>query len=354
MKGLFTISLDFELHWGGFEKWALGRLPTSGGPLPVGGYQSYFLNTRQVIPEMLRLFAAHEVHVTWATVGLLMHRSHAAAAAHFPLLKPTYHTPHLSAYHYIDSVGIGTDEGSDPYHFADSLVRQIMATPHQELGTHTFAHYYCNEPGQTIDQFRADLRAAQRAAAPYGVQLRSLVFPRNQFNDAYLKVCYEEGITAVRSNPLDWFWHIESTQRESMWKRLNRGLDAYFPIGKENTYPLASVSLRTGLPLCLPASRLLRPYRPQEGVLNQFKIQRIQREMERAAHKGLCYHLWWHPHNFGHYPAESLRHLEVILTHYARCRERYGMRSLSMGEVGDVRREMGDGRREMGDVRWET
>jgi peptidoglycan/xylan/chitin deacetylase (PgdA/CDA1 family) len=337
-RGTFTISLDFELHWGGFEKWPLDPLPASGGPLPPGGYRSYFQNTRQVIPEMLRLFANYEVHATWATVGLLMHRSRVEAEAHFPILKPTYTVRELSAYHYIESVGLGLNETDDPYHFADSLVREIVATPHQELGTHTFAHYYCNEAGQTIDQFRADLQAAQRAAAPYGVKLQSLVFPRNQFNDAYLRVCFEEGITAVRSNPLDWFWQIDSTQHESMWKRLNRGLDAYFSIGKDNTYPLANVPLRPGLPLCLPASRLLRPYRPQEWVLNHLKIQRIQHEMERAARNGLCYHLWWHPHNFGRYPVESLAHLEIILKHYLYCRRKYGMRSLSMAEVGEERR----------------
>jgi hypothetical protein len=57
-KGAFIISLDFELHWGGFEKW------------PVGEYEQYFLNTRSVIPAMLALFRKYEVHVTWAGVGL--------------------------------------------------------------------------------------------------------------------------------------------------------------------------------------------------------------------------------------------------------------------------------------------
>ncbi len=352
MNGIFTISLDFELHWGGFEKWPLERdvrrekgdvkSENGKGGSGKGDYRAYFLNTRQVIPEMLRLFAAYEVHVTWATVGLLMHGNRLEAIKNFPTSKPTYREGQLSAYHYLDSVGIGADEASDPFHFADSLVKKIRVTPHQELGTHTFAHYYCNEAGQTLDQFRDDLRAAQRAAVAYGVTLRSLVFPRNQFNDAYLRVCYEEGITAVRSNPLDWFWHIESTQQESMWKRLNRGMDAYFPLGKENTYSLAGLPWRTGLPLCLPASRLLRPYRPQEWLLQDLKIRRICHEMARAARNGFCYHLWWHPHNFGHYPAESLAQLELILQHYARCRKQYGMQSLTMGEVTDVRREMGD------------
>jgi peptidoglycan/xylan/chitin deacetylase (PgdA/CDA1 family) len=319
--GIFTISLDFELHWGGFEKW------------PLEKYRRYFLNTREVIPQMLSLFAEHDVHVTWATVGMLFHETREELMDNSPDLKPTYKMSALSAYQYISRVGIGQNEDQDPFHYAPSLIQQIINTPGQELGTHTFAHYYCNEEGQNVDQFRADLQAAQRAAGKFNTKLTSLVFPRNQFNDEYLRVCFEEGITAVRSNPLDWFWNIQSTQNESAWKRLNRGLDAYFPIGKKNTYKLNDLSVRPGYPVCLPASRLLRPYRPKEFFLNDLKISRIKSEMERAAKKGEVYHLWWHPHNFGNYPQQSMNGLQKILNHYKFCREHFNMESLTMGET---------------------
>jgi len=327
MKGIFTISLDFELHWGGFEKW------------PLEQYRTYFMNTRQVIPEMLRLFERYEVHVTWATVGLLFCESRDQVMTEGPVQKPSYRQPELGAYHYIAQHGIGAGEADDPFHFAPSLVRAIMDTPCQEIATHTFGHYYCQEPGQGVAQFRADLEAAQRAAAHYGVVLRSLVFPRNQFNDEYLSVCCESGITAVRSNPLDWFWQIGSTQRESYWKRLNRGLDAYFPVGTKNTYTLEQIAVRKGYPLCLPASRLLRPYRPGEGFLNNQKIERIGKEMRRAAGRGEVYHLWWHPHNFGHYPQQSIAGLERILREFAQLRDNGKMQSLHMQEVAGLRRK---------------
>lgn len=323
-KATFIISLDFELHWGGFEKW------------PLENYKQYFLNTRKAIPEMLRLFHQHEVHVTWAGVGMLFHNSRESLMKNVPVLKPSYKQRELSAYNFIEEKGIGSSEKDDPFHFGASIVKQITETPFQELASHTFAHYYCNEEGQTIEQFRADLRAAQTTAAIYNKKLRSLVFPRNQFNEEYLKICYEEGFIAVRDNPRDWFWNIQSTLQESLWKRLNRGLDAYWPIGKKNTYPLKSVLHREGLPLCIPASRLLRPYRPKELFLNTMKIRRISSEMQRAARKHEVYHLWWHPHNFGHYPNESLQGLESILNNFVTCRERFGMKSLNMGEVAEV------------------
>jgi peptidoglycan/xylan/chitin deacetylase (PgdA/CDA1 family) len=332
MKGIFTISLDFELHWGGFEKWPLNK---NNVQKQSGFYNQYFLNTRKIIPQMLALFKKYEIHVTWATVGMLMHENKIQLQDNFPSIQPEYSNRNLSAYHYINSIGIGDNESDDPFHYADSLIQKILDTPNQELGTHTFAHYYCNEDGQTIEQFRADLQAAQKAANKYDKKLRSLVFPRNQFNDTYLKVCFEEGIKVVRSNPLDWFWNIQSTQNESAFKRLNRGLDAYFPIGKNNTYSLQNLQKDFNRPLCLPASRLLRPYRRKELILNDLKINRIKSEIERAAHNGEVYHLWWHPHNFGNFSAENLQGLENILQHFLKCKSTYNMQSFSMGEIAD-------------------
>ncbi len=347
MRGCLTISLDFELHWGGFEKWPLDArrktLDLSSKTLDIRNkathkeqtyYNQYFLNTRRVIPGLLKLFERHKVHVTWATVGMLMHNSRAALLMNAPVDRPTYDAMELSAYNYINRHGIGEDEAADAFHFAPSLVRQILSTPYQELGSHTFSHYYCNEAGQTLDQFRADLQAAQHVAGEYGHSLRSLVFPRNQFNDDYLKVCYEEGFRTVRSNPVDWFWNID-TREETAWKRLNRGLDAYFSLGDKNTYPVEALRAEPGLPISIPASRLLRPHRPKELFLNRLKVKRIVQEMNNAARHGEVYHLWWHPHNFGHYPDQCLEELQVILTHYSQLNKTYGWESLSMGELAD-------------------
>ena len=42
-KGIFTISLDFELHWGCFQ-----NMKTINAP-----EEQYFINTRNAIPQML-------------------------------------------------------------------------------------------------------------------------------------------------------------------------------------------------------------------------------------------------------------------------------------------------------------
>lgn len=322
--GICTVSLDFELHWGGFEKWPLND-----------HYKSYFSNTREGIPALLSLFAQSGIHVTWATVGLLMHKTRTELLANLPELKPTYDIPQLSAYNFMEKEPIGDNESDDPYHYAGSVIERIKEVPGQEIGTHTFAHYYCNEAGQNIQQFRDDIKAAKNAARAYNVNVRSLVFPRNQFNEKYLEVCHEEGIKIVRINPVDWWWQIDSTQRESKWKRLNRGLDAYFSIGGKTSYALDAIERQKGVFL-LPASRLLRPYNPKELFLNTFKTERIKKEMSIAAKNNEIYHLWWHPHNFGLYPQQNLNGLIEIANHFQKLSHEFGMISMNMGEIANL------------------
>ena len=90
-KGLFCISLDFELHWGGVEKRSLPA------------YNTYFSNTREVIPKILELFTQFNVHTTWATVGMLFHDSAASLLQNMPKNKPSYVNDSLSTYNYIDN-----------------------------------------------------------------------------------------------------------------------------------------------------------------------------------------------------------------------------------------------------------
>ena len=75
----------------------------------------------------------------------------------------------------------GDNEDDDPMHYASSLIARIAKTPKQEIATHTFSHYYCQEPGETREAFAADIASAMAIARRYGFDIRSIVFPRNQF-----------------------------------------------------------------------------------------------------------------------------------------------------------------------------
>ncbi|UII23886.1 polysaccharide deacetylase family protein [Fulvivirga ligni] len=319
--GCLVISLDFELHWGGSEKWPLND-----------GYKAYFRRTRESIPVVLSMFEQAGMNVTWATVGFLMHENKAQLVDSLPSNQPTYTDGQISAYNYLQNEWVGENENEDPFHFAHSLVELVKNTHGQELSTHSFSHYYCNEKGQTADQFYHDLSAAKNAAHRYGVSPKSLVFPRNQYNAEYLKACKKAGIEIVRVNPLDWWWQIDSTQSESKWKRLNRGADAYFAIGGKTSFAADQIKKEEGVWL-LPASRLLRPYNPKELFLNNLKIKKIKKEMTIAARNNEYYHLWWHPHNFGNYTQENINGLIEIVNHFNALHKEYGMQSKSMGQI---------------------
>jgi peptidoglycan/xylan/chitin deacetylase (PgdA/CDA1 family) len=317
LAGVFSISLDFELHWGVFDKRNRAeRMPC-------------YRQTCEIIPAMLEQFARHKVAVTWATVGSLFAENEEEWRSVWPHELPAYIHPKYSAYQYILQQGIGSTYA--PAHFAPQTVQLILQYPQQELATHTFSHYYCLEQGQSVDAFKADLKVVQHLARlKTGKPVTSLVFPRNQFNKAYLEACFQMGITAIRSNPPNWFWTGIANDETSMLRKMFRTGDVFVPMGARNTYDRSRLQPVAGEPLSIPASRLLRQYDPKRPFLNKQRIQRILGEMEYAARHQQYYHLWWHPENFGYHPQECLSELHTILEYYTRLAYNYGMASETM------------------------
>lgn len=311
-NGKLIISLDFELHWGGAEKWDLSKR------------SAYFLETRKSIPTVLKIFEDNNIKATWATVGFLFAKNKQQLLQFSPQEKPAYNNQSLSYYTIFDQVG--ADETSDPYHFGYSLIQKIIQTSGQELATHTFAHYYCLENGQNIQQFEADLKAAQAIAKEnFNVSLQSLVFPRNQYNSEYLKVAKEQGIKVVRSNPEVWFWQ----KSYGKFTPLFRAIDTLFGVSKSLTFKQESI--QTKEVVILPASRFFRPFATKEKSIQRIKINRIKNEMLFAAKNAENYHLWWHPHNFGNDVQENIKQLNEIIFHFKMLEKKYNFTSQTMG-----------------------
>ena len=212
---------------------------------------------------------------------------------------------------------------------------RIAAVPGQELATHTFAHVYCAEPGQTREAFAADLAAAHEAARPYGVPMRSIVFPRNQHNPAYDGVLREAGITVYRGNARGWVYRPMRGAEETRGLRLARRMDAYLPVTGAQGWAWDALRPVDGLSN-VPASILLRPHQPGSAALNALSLRRVLRAMESAARARRVMHLWWHPHNFGADLDANLARLRALLGTFAACRARWGMRSLTMAAAAEA------------------
>lgn len=292
----------------------------------VDAYRANVLGARAVIPQLLQRFEKAGVQCTWATVGLLFPRNQTEVQATKPTQLPTYKTPRFSPYPLLET--IGEDEVADPFHYAGSLLKQIHATPGQEVGTHTFCHYYCLEAGQTPAQFAADVAAA----VPYGIELASIVFPRNQVSPPYLEVCRQAGITAYRGTERAWFLQAVDEEGRTPVRRAIRLADHYLPLSGTNSARRRDLRAENGL-VNIPQSRFLRPVSNRLSFLEGLRLRRITSEMTYAARTGRVFHLWWHPHNFGKYSAANLHVLDLLLTHYRKLQHRYGMESLHMGAL---------------------
>ncbi len=319
--GALVVSLDFELAWGVFD--SLGA---------DGAYRANLLGAREVVPRMLELFAAYEVGATWATVGFLFAsgREELEAFSPGPDLRPTYADPRRDPYRQ----RVGESERDDPLRFAPSLLRLIATTPRQEVASHTFSHYYSLEPGQTREQFRADLDAAMAIARAKGHTLRSLVVPRHQVRADYFEAIAAAGFEVHRSHERNALTVPGATGSDPRYRRALRLLDSYLPLTGHGGVPWASTAPDAHGLVDVRESRFLRPAIARLAPAEPLRQRRVLRAMERAARRGELFHLWWHPHNFGADLELNLANLRRVLEGYRRLRDAGLMRSLTMAEVG--------------------
>jgi hypothetical protein len=313
-KGRFVISLDFEMFWGVCDAQT------------VAAYGQNVLGEWQAVPRLLTLFRQHGIRVTWATVGMLMCRDFAQWRAIRPAVLPGYLRADCSPY--------AKEEMAREHprlFFARPLVERILATPGQELGSHTYSHFYCREPGATPEQFAADLQCAQDVAAELGTQCRTLVLPRNQVVQDFLAVLPGAGIRVYRGNVRHWLYRDGDAVAGGVAGRAARFADACIPLSGAG-----AVREQGGHDLVnLPASRFLYPCSALHGGLLELRLRRIRQGMSAAAKAGSVFHLWWHPHNFGVHLDQNLAMLGDILLHYRSLADRYGMQSQCMGDFAD-------------------
>jgi peptidoglycan/xylan/chitin deacetylase (PgdA/CDA1 family) len=311
-KGIFTISLDFELFWGVRDHRTLEN------------YGENIRNVHHVVPRLLELFSKYNVHCTWATVGFLFFNEKKEMMSYLPVQRPTYEKKDYDPYPYLEQ-----NELEKIYHFAPALIEQIRRIPGQEIGTHTFSHFYTLEKNTTIGQFQSDLRAAIAIAKEKGIEIKSIVFPRNQYSDEHIKACLEEGIKIYRGNALSGVYKPTSRENEKLFRKGTRFADAYINITGHHCHAIPAVSEIINL----PASRFLRPYDPKFKMFDGLKLRRIKQGIKFAAKHGLIYQLWWHPHNFGKYMNENFKFLEQVLEYYHQLNREGKIESQNMLEI---------------------
>ncbi len=317
MKGVFIVSLDYELFWGMQDVIALDR------------YKDNVLGTYTVIPKLLDLFERFEIHSTWATVGMMHANGVEDLRGYIPAVLPTYKRTIVNTYGCLDAIE-DKDGLWDRYFFASDMIDKIQKHAGVEIGSHTFSHYYCDESGQTKDQFINDIVSDKRIRGC--VQIRSFVFPRNQSIKEYIDVIEREGISVYRGVEDNWIHRIKS----KLLMRTLRLVDTYIPITGTNEYIPESNSCMN-----LHGSRMFKPYNPKLKIFEKLKMHRIKNQMLNAAKNNKAFHLWFHPHNIGINQDINLEQLEFIFEYYKYLKEVFGFESMNMREAEDYFRREG-------------
>jgi len=316
--GEFVISFDFELYWGVRDKRALED------------YKENLIGVNDAIPQMLELFKKYEIHATWGVVGFIFYNDINQLKLKLVSKKPEYTNSKLSPYKYIDGIN-SMDENERKMHFALPLIKLIASTENQEIATHTFSHYYCMEEGQGNEDFKEDLQMAISVATNYNIDLRSIIFPRNQCKNEYLNMCRKAGILAYRGNFKKWPYIITTENSKSNLQRALRLVDTYINIFGHKCFNIEEV--KVSVPYNIKSSRFLRPYNKKLSPLEFLRLERIKGDMRYSAKNRLIYHLWCHPHNLGKNLIENLTFLEKILKYYSKLNKKYNYKSKNMKDI---------------------
>lgn len=312
MAGKFVLSFDLELYWGVAES------------IPFQDYKYNVEKVHEVAPQLLDIMSKFNVQATWAAVGFTMARDLDELLSYLPSVRPAYTRDGINNYMLLKWPELKTNPKA---FFAEDLMRKILSYKGQELGSHSFSHYYCQEPGQNVEHFRHDLKAAQKMAEKFKHKLLSYVFPRNHFNGDYLQTLHEEGFLAYRGNPQSYCYRPENEKAPA--KRILRLLDRHMPIVNNlihNTVP-------GEVPLNVPASLFIAPIKSTRNIWSNLRLNRILNLMSEAAKSNGMVHFWCHPHNLSKQSELNLQNMTAIFEHYKMLNEKYGMQSLSMNSV---------------------
>jgi len=175
------------------------------------------------------------------------------------------------------------------------------------------------------------LKKAIEISAKCNNEIRSIIFPRNQYDENYLRIAKEEGIFAFRGNENNFLQKPRGQKNINLFVRFFRLIDTYINLTGYNIHNKVSID-ENGL-INLPASFFFRPFQKTLKVFERFKLRRIKKAMLSAAKTNSMFHLWWHPHNFGCNSIENLQQLKEVLEYYKFLNNTYYMQSLNMKEV---------------------
>ena len=312
-RGVFSLSLDFELAWGSRD------LFEDDSALVVDS-----LATReQVFEPLVGLLESLEIQATWATVGhLFLDRADDSPRG----LHPDHPTPQHSwrSRPWFDGVPAGTED-THPAWYGRSLVKRLAASG-QEVGSHSFSHVIFGDPGCSEAVADAELARCQELAAELGLPpLRSYVFPRNEAGHVHLLA--RHGFTSWRPREPAWFNDPDIPKPVSRAAHLASVISASTPPTVVSRQGAGGLWEHPGSATFLPH------YGVRKLIPIERRVTRCVRGIDAAAERREVFHLYAHPINFATAPTAMLDGLAEVLAHAVRLRDRGRLDIWSMGQL---------------------
>lgn len=301
-RGVFTISLDFELIWGTLDLFGPER------------FRSACETERSiVIDRLLDLFVEFDVQATWLVLGhLMLDRCGSEDGKKHPeIVRPT-HSWHRKDWFEHDP---GGSEHEASIFLGRSLIEKIRVCPvPQEIGCHSFSHVIFGDPGCSAETAASEIEASLTAARSLGVEMQSFAFPRNEVG--HLDVLGKHGFTCYRGPEPQWY---ERRNVPAAVKRVVRLLGVLAAAEPPVVLPEKTES---GL-WNIPGSMI---YFPMHGLRRHiplsFRVKRATKGLDAAARQKKIFHLWFHPTNLADATDEMFTGLRGILEHASRLRSR--------------------------------
>jgi peptidoglycan/xylan/chitin deacetylase (PgdA/CDA1 family) len=310
-RGVFTLSLDFELIWGTLDR----------------GVETYREACERehdfVVDRLLALLAEFEISATWCTLGhLFLGSCELHEGRKHPEVVPPQHE-WVADWFAQDPC---TDEARDPIFYGKSLVDRVLACEvPQEVGCHSFSHPIFGDPGCSRETAETELAECMRLARERGLEMQSFAFPRNRVG--HLDVLREQGFSIYRGPDPAWY-------EDARWPRPVKRLGH-----------LADVLLARRPPVVLPEETLpglwnlpgSMIYFPMHGrrrhIPLSVRVSRAFKGLEAAVSERRVFHLWFHPTNLAFETDAMFDGLRRIFERAAKLRSEERLSILPMREV---------------------
>ena len=301
-RGVFTISIDFELIWGTLDLFGWQRFS-----------RACLVEREIVIDRLLDLFAEYEIAATWCVLGHLMldHCAPKSAQKHPEIERPR-HSWHEQDWFVNDPAGT---EQTDPLFYARSLIEKIRSCPTtQEIGCHSFSHVIFGDPGCSHKTAESEISASVRAARQIGIEMRSFAFPRNEVG--HLDVLKKFGFACYRGPETNWYAH-------RLWPAAIKRLCHLWDVIAAKTPDLVLPEHNEFGIWNLPGSMI---FFPAHGLRRYIpisrRVKRAIKGLNAAVKQRKIFHLWFHPTNFADETEAMFSGLRRVLEHASSLRSR--------------------------------